>query len=156
MMKFKWPWVSRKRLTDMEHECEMADGCLDMIREALEPRISMDGCPPMFYPEAILNVANLPRRDRDPRVVRTEGSAMSTDRWRPTVDQHGQCTTCGRSCYVQGTFYHYKKFPGCNPHRELPKFDPAHGGYPGFGRRSSRWSEYNRYDDPSTPDRRPA
>lgn len=37
---------------------EMARACLDQIREGLEAKgISMEQCPPMFYPEAIHNLA---------------------------------------------------------------------------------------------------
>ncbi len=46
-----------------------------------------------------------------------------------TVPVDYRCAACGRST-SQGTFYHYKKFPGCDPDRPLPKFDPPHGGYP--------------------------
>ena len=60
--KYQWPWVLRRRLVDEKNDHEMTRGCLDMIHEVLEPRISMEGCPPMFYPEAIVNIANLPRR----------------------------------------------------------------------------------------------
>ncbi len=45
--------------------------------------------------------------------------------------QEGQCPTCGRSLHHSGTFYHYLRYPGCNPDRRLPKFAPVHGGYPG-------------------------
>lgn len=38
-------------------QLEMADACLDMIREMLVGLgIQMDACPPMFYPEAIKNL----------------------------------------------------------------------------------------------------
>ena len=62
LRKLEWPWVRRSRLIAEEQEHEMSNGCLDMIHGALEARINMDGCPPMFYPEAIRNIANLPRR----------------------------------------------------------------------------------------------
>jgi hypothetical protein len=39
-----------------EH-AEMADGCLHMVREALVRFIPMEGCPPMFYEEAIMNLS---------------------------------------------------------------------------------------------------
>lgn len=38
------------------------------------------------------------------------------------------CPTCGKM--TNGTFFHYLRFPGCNPDRKPPKFDPPHGGYP--------------------------
>ena len=38
-------------------ELEMADGCLDMIREDLEAfGLDMDGCPPMMYNDALRNL----------------------------------------------------------------------------------------------------
>lgn len=37
-------------------DLEMANECLYMIREKLASIIPMDGCPPMFYPEAIHNL----------------------------------------------------------------------------------------------------
>lgn len=39
------------------------------------------------------------------------------------------CETCGRP--HNGTFWHYQRYPGCDPNRKPPKFQPAHGGYPG-------------------------
>lgn len=39
-------------------ELEMANGCLDMVREELVALgMNMDGCPAMFYNDAIRNVA---------------------------------------------------------------------------------------------------
>ncbi len=39
-----------------------------------------------------------------------------------------RCETCHRP--IDGTFFHYQRFPGCNPDRKPPKLDPPHGGYP--------------------------
>jgi hypothetical protein len=47
-----------KALKDALESLEMADSCLGMIRRSLEDKgISMEQCPPMFYPEAIHNLA---------------------------------------------------------------------------------------------------
>ena len=43
-------------------DVSMADDCLGMIYEVLEKHIEMDGCPPMFYPEAIHNCIAMPKR----------------------------------------------------------------------------------------------
>ena len=40
----------------------MADDCLGMIYDVLVKHIDMDGCPPMFYPEAIHNCIAMPKR----------------------------------------------------------------------------------------------
>ena len=60
--RLRWPWVARRRLLEAQRDAEMSWDCLGMIHEVLDPRIDMSGCPPMFYPEAIVNIANLPRR----------------------------------------------------------------------------------------------
>ena len=53
---------ARERERQREDDRIASDECLGMVYDALAARIDMDGCPPMFYPEAIANVANLPRR----------------------------------------------------------------------------------------------
>lgn len=45
-------------LKDALEALEMADSCLEMIRKGLDDKgIPMEQCPPMFYPEAIHNLA---------------------------------------------------------------------------------------------------
>jgi len=41
---------------------EMSGDIFNEIREVLSRYLPMDGCPPMFYPEAIHNAIVLPRR----------------------------------------------------------------------------------------------
>lgn len=48
----------RPRRNRYRDELEMANGCLDMVREELEHLgLPMKGCPPMFYNDAIRNLA---------------------------------------------------------------------------------------------------
>lgn len=45
---------SRSTLKDLKERAESGYECLDLIREKLVGLgLDMDGCPPMFYPEAI-------------------------------------------------------------------------------------------------------
>jgi hypothetical protein len=55
-------------------ELWMADECLGMIREVLVKHIPMDGCPPMFYPEAIHNCIAMPKR----AIMRATGADAET------------------------------------------------------------------------------
>lgn len=42
---------------ELARDLEMADGCLDMVRGDLEAfGLDMDGCPPMFYNDALRNL----------------------------------------------------------------------------------------------------
>lgn len=83
-----------KALKDALESLEMADSCLGMIRRSLEDKgISMEQCPPMFYPEAIHNLAiwtAKASRDcwRDHQWHNEEGSAL------------GACMTVGVKRYA--------------------------------------------------------
>jgi len=49
--------VLRRQRDKAREDAELSWGCLDMIRETLIGHgMSMDACPPMFYPEAIHNL----------------------------------------------------------------------------------------------------
>lgn len=54
--------MAKRRGPTLRQQLEMADGCLDMVREklvhALGGEDQMAGCPPMMYPEAIHNAIN--------------------------------------------------------------------------------------------------
>ena len=55
--------TKRQRKPPMESQREQLQGaneCLDMVREALEYcGLPMQGCPPMFYDDAIFQVASI-------------------------------------------------------------------------------------------------
>ena len=56
-----------KKVVDIEAELGLANGCLEMVKEALETiGIDMSACPPMMYPEAICKaIAMCIKEDRE-------------------------------------------------------------------------------------------
>jgi len=49
--------MAEPTLKELQDDAEMSRGCFDMIKDKLvNLGISMDACPPMFYPEAIHNL----------------------------------------------------------------------------------------------------
>lgn len=58
----------------VEEPDDWKGACLGLIREVLEKHLPMEGCPPMFYPEAIHNAIAMPKR----AIMRATGADEKT------------------------------------------------------------------------------